>query len=87
MEIWDIVFWLGTWQLYLWSYRIFSLLYRSFFGVEASTERYGQDSWAVITGATDGLGLASAKNLASRGFNIVLISETLEKLETTAKII
>jgi short-subunit dehydrogenase len=33
------------------------------------------------------LGLSSAKHLAGCGFNIVLIAETLEKLETTALLI
>jgi 17beta-estradiol 17-dehydrogenase / very-long-chain 3-oxoacyl-CoA reductase len=84
MEIWDIIFWLGLWQIYLWSHRFVSLIYRSWFGVQVSTERYGKDSWAVITGATDGIGLASAKHLASCGFNIVLISRTLAKLDVEA---
>ena len=37
--------------------------------------------WAVITGATDGIGKGFAKELASKGINIVLVSRTLAKLQ------
>ncbi|KAK9305439.1 hypothetical protein QLX08_003562 [Tetragonisca angustula] len=43
--------------------------------------RFGD--WAVVTGSTDGIGKAYAKELASRGINLVLISRNLEKLEKT----
>nr|XP_033325770.1 inactive hydroxysteroid dehydrogenase-like protein 1 [Megalopta genalis]XP_033325771.1 inactive hydroxysteroid dehydrogenase-like protein 1 [Megalopta genalis]XP_033325772.1 inactive hydroxysteroid dehydrogenase-like protein 1 [Megalopta genalis]XP_033325773.1 inactive hydroxysteroid dehydrogenase-like protein 1 [Megalopta genalis]XP_033325774.1 inactive hydroxysteroid dehydrogenase-like protein 1 [Megalopta genalis] len=39
--------------------------------------------WAVVTGSTDGIGKAYAKELAARGVNLVLISRSLEKLEKT----
>lgn len=39
---------------------------------------------SVVTGATDGIGRAYAVELAARGFNLVLISRTAEKLERTA---
>jgi len=41
--------------------------------------------WAVVTGATDGIGKAYAQKLASLGLNIVLISRTLEKLQQVAE--
>ncbi|KAM5171244.1 17-beta-hydroxysteroid dehydrogenase type 3-like isoform 2-T2 [Mantella aurantiaca] len=44
--------------------------------------KYG--GWAVITGATDGIGKSYAKELAKMGFNVVLISRTLEKLKKVA---
>jgi len=53
--------------------------------VKATTARYGEDSWAVITGSTDGIGKAAAIYLARQGFNIVLVSRTLAKLQTVAK--
>ena len=37
----------------------------------------------VVTGSTDGIGKAYAKELASRGMNLILISRTLERLEKT----
>ncbi|KAK9496504.1 hypothetical protein O3M35_013201 [Rhynocoris fuscipes] len=40
--------------------------------------------WAVVTGATDGLGKAFAYKLASLGINVVLISRSKSKLEAVA---
>ncbi|XP_061180306.1 very-long-chain 3-oxoacyl-CoA reductase-like [Saccostrea echinata] len=41
-------------------------------------------SWAVVTGSTDGIGKAYAKELAKRGVNIVLISRSEAKLQEVA---
>ncbi|XP_064489858.1 very-long-chain 3-oxoacyl-CoA reductase-like [Ornithodoros turicata] len=40
--------------------------------------------WAVVTGASDGIGKAYAEELAKRGLNVVLLSRTLEKLQSVA---
>ncbi|XP_063703996.1 very-long-chain 3-oxoacyl-CoA reductase-like [Culicoides brevitarsis] len=48
-----------------------------------SLKKFGK--WAVITGATDGIGKEYAKNLAKNGVNVVLISRTISKLEDVAK--
>lgn len=42
-------------------------------------------TWAVVTGASDGIGKEYALQLAAKGFNIVLISRTQSKLDTLAK--
>lgn len=49
-------------------------------------KKYGakQGKWAVVTGASDGIGKEYAFQLASRGLNVVLISRTLSKLELIA---
>lgn len=44
-------------------------------------QRYGAGSWALITGASDGLGKAFAQKLAGHGFNLVLVSRTQSKLD------
>ena len=42
-------------------------------------------SWAVVTGATDGIGKGFCLELAKQGMNIVLVSRNLEKLRVVAK--
>ncbi|XP_075783632.1 very-long-chain 3-oxoacyl-CoA reductase [Pelodiscus sinensis] len=44
----------------------------------------GLGAWAVVTGATDGIGKAYAEELAKHGMNVVLISRAQEKLEHVA---
>ena len=59
-------------RLYIWSQFCSSTDYR---------KRYGQ--WAVISGATDGIGLAMAKELAGRGHSIVAIGIYDDELAST----
>lgn len=56
------------------------LIWRQTQGVRVTPERYGADSWAVVTGASEGVGFAFAEELAARGFNIVLMARDLAKL-------
>ena len=39
-------------------------------------------SWTLATGATDGIGKAFTNSLAKEGFNIILVSRTLQKLKS-----
>uniref|UniRef100_A0A8C5FUG9 3-ketoacyl-CoA reductase n=1 Tax=Gadus morhua TaxID=8049 RepID=A0A8C5FUG9_GADMO len=41
--------------------------------------------WAVVTGATDGIGKSYAEELARRGFSMMLISRSQDKLDDVAK--
>ncbi|XP_033224731.1 very-long-chain 3-oxoacyl-CoA reductase isoform X2 [Belonocnema kinseyi] len=43
-----------------------------------------QGRWAVVTGATDGLGKAYAKAFADKGLDVVLVSRSIERLEEAA---
>ena len=38
--------------------------------------RYGKGSWAMVTGASDGLGKQYCHELASEGLNIVLMGRS-----------
>jgi 17beta-estradiol 17-dehydrogenase / very-long-chain 3-oxoacyl-CoA reductase len=40
-----------------------------------------QKAWALVTGATEGIGKALARELASRGFNVVIHGRNPKKLE------
>ena len=53
------------------------------FGYTHDLGKYGE--WAVVTGSTDGIGLQYALQLAAKGFNIVLVSRSEEKLRTVSK--
>ncbi|XP_055383144.1 very-long-chain 3-oxoacyl-CoA reductase-B [Condylostylus longicornis] len=56
-----------------------NLIGPNFIGPKVDVEKMGK--WAVITGATEGIGKAYAKALAKKGLNVILISRSLEKLE------
>ena len=46
-------------------------------------QHYGE--WAIVTGCTQGIGLAYAKELAKRKMNLLLVSRSLEKLTLLAE--
>jgi len=58
-------------------------IYRHFLRPAKNLKNYG--SWAVVTGATDGIGLALAKELAKKKINIFLIARNPVKLKEVSK--
>lgn len=60
--------------------KIFILSQLSWFKVDYK-KRYGK--WAVISGSTDGIGLAMARELARRGHSIVVMGKNEQKLAKT----
>jgi len=46
-------------------------------------EKYGPNSYGVVTGGSKGLGKEYAVQLATRGFNILLVARGIEALEET----
>lgn len=55
------------------------LYYKLFCCINLSHYKYG---YVLITGSSDGIGKALAYEFARRGFNLILISRTLSKLES-----
>ncbi|KDO31024.1 hypothetical protein SPRG_04210 [Saprolegnia parasitica CBS 223.65] len=56
--------------------------YASFLRGGKKLTKYGK--WAIVTGATDGIGKATAIELARKGLNVALISRTQSKLDEVA---
>lgn len=56
MDLKQIVFLIGLYVMIASLVRILAAIKRTFFGTKVFVERYGQDSWAVVTGCTDGIG-------------------------------
>lgn len=70
-------------------YKILQSLYATIFpylfAVPHNLQVLAGAKWAVVTGSTDGIGLAYAYELAKKGFDLVLISRTQDKLNKVAK--
>ncbi|OQR93542.1 estradiol 17-beta-dehydrogenase [Achlya hypogyna] len=59
-----------------------SAIYAFFLRPGKKLTKYGK--WAIVTGATDGIGKATALELARKGMNVALISRTQSKLDEAA---
>jgi NADPH:quinone reductase-like Zn-dependent oxidoreductase len=58
------------------------ICYQIYWRVWFKTDWRGyRGEWAVITGASDGLGRAFAEGLARRGLNVVILSRTPTKVQ------
>ncbi|XP_029000468.1 very-long-chain 3-oxoacyl-CoA reductase-B [Betta splendens] len=83
------LFWLGaltaSWLSVCAVYRLLSGIRVWVLGNGRLVSPTALGKWAVVTGATDGIGKAYAEQLARRGFAIVLISRSQEKLDEVSK--
>lgn len=76
---WILAFFaLGLLSILKASITILQWLFVSFIRHGKNLKRYG--SWAIVTGATDGIGRALAFQLACRGLNLVLVGRSPNKL-------
>ncbi|XP_022775617.1 very-long-chain 3-oxoacyl-CoA reductase-like protein At1g24470 [Durio zibethinus] len=57
-------------------------VFTTFFRAPMNLNKYG--SWALVTGATDGIGKAFACQLARQGLNLILVSRNSNKLKTVS---
>lgn len=79
----SLCFFVGVVKVTLFTLNFLTLIKDLFLVPATDYSKYGNklQCWALVTGASDGLGLEYARQLAARGFNIVLVSRTLSKLE------
>ncbi|XP_040185052.1 inactive hydroxysteroid dehydrogenase-like protein 1 [Rana temporaria] len=78
--IWNVSSLLNFWYSMIQQYAIPFFISRT-----KHIRQYGE--WAIVTGATDGIGKAYAEELASHGINIILVSRNPEKLKKVSKAI
>ncbi|KAG7194015.1 uncharacterized protein KQ657_005214 [Scheffersomyces spartinae] len=81
---------LGVFKLTTLVLNFSAVIFDSFILPPVNFKKYGggargnNGKWAVITGASDGIGKEYAFQLAAKGLNIVLVSRTESKLEVVA---
>lgn len=62
-------------------FSFFNFFYKKFLRSKKNlVQTYGENTWALITGASDGIGQAFCEELAQSGFNICLLARNREKL-------
>lgn len=77
---------LGTVGSARYCYRTLSVFLQIFLLPGHSLNRYGakKGAWAIVTGASDGIGKEFAFQLAKAGFNVFLVARNIELLNATA---
>jgi len=65
------------------AFRILYFIYKRLRPRKDLTNRYGLNTWALVTGGTDGIGKACCFELASMEFNVLIASRNKEKLQRT----
>ncbi|GKD08695.1 very-long-chain 3-oxoacyl-CoA reductase-like protein [Tanacetum coccineum] len=70
---------LGFLSLFKLTFNLLKWVFIAFIRPPKNLKNYG--SWALITGATDGIGKAFAFQLAQKGLDLILVSRNLAKLE------
>uniref|UniRef100_A0A914CAY5 Uncharacterized protein n=1 Tax=Acrobeloides nanus TaxID=290746 RepID=A0A914CAY5_9BILA len=85
MSFQTIILFLGWGVLAYFLYKLirnfYNILYPFVIATPKDLKVLAGANWAVVTGSTDGIGKAYALDLASRGFNIVLVSRTQQRLD------
>jgi 17beta-estradiol 17-dehydrogenase / very-long-chain 3-oxoacyl-CoA reductase len=56
-------------------------LYTNFYRRDTLSRYLSRETWAIVTGGSDGIGLAMARRLAQRGFNVLVTGRNEEKLK------
>ncbi|XP_074595222.1 very-long-chain 3-oxoacyl-CoA reductase-like [Brevipalpus obovatus] len=85
MNAYVIVGFIAFWYLVIWVLcKVYRVVYRNLIGPQFGLGvkwRLTEDDWAVVTGCTDGIGLEYARQLAAKGYKMLLISRNQAKLD------
>ncbi|KIK68958.1 hypothetical protein GYMLUDRAFT_34992 [Collybiopsis luxurians FD-317 M1] len=82
----SLILGLGATTIARFCYRTLSVLLQIFVLPGQSLKRYGakKGAWAIVTGASDGIGKEFAFQLAKAGFNVYLVARNIELLDAAA---
>lgn len=72
---------IGAIWLFVLIIKLLSNIIRIMIPAKDYADRYGVNTWAVVTGGSDGLGLGFCEELANLGFNICMISRNKNKMQ------
>ncbi|KIO33893.1 hypothetical protein M407DRAFT_240809 [Tulasnella calospora MUT 4182] len=78
---------IGALTLSCYAWNFIKLVTKSFIVPGYNLKKFGAKNgrWAVVTGATDGIGREFALQLAKAGFNVFIASRSMDKLEAVRK--
>ncbi|KAK7473003.1 hypothetical protein VKT23_001107 [Stygiomarasmius scandens] len=78
---------LGSYSIAKVLYQTLSVLLQTFVLPGTSLKKFGakKGAWAIVTGASDGIGKEFAFQLAKSGFNVFLVARNRQLLDSTAK--
>lgn len=80
---WDLMMYIGTLVVASQIFSFLSVLYKTLLRKGKNLRKYGE--WAVVTGATDGIGKALAFELARKGCSVFLLSRSEDRLAIVKK--
>jgi len=68
-------------------FKLGTIIFQQFIQKPTDLKKFGakEGSWALITGASDGIGRQFANEFGKAGFNLLLVSRTKSKLDDVAK--
>lgn len=83
----DLFYCLGLGLVFYYFFKLLNFVSHLLFwkGYDLKSRYYENDSWAIVTGASDGIGKEFALKFASLGFNVVLIARNKEKTQKVAE--
>jgi 17beta-estradiol 17-dehydrogenase / very-long-chain 3-oxoacyl-CoA reductase len=80
--VWTTIFYMGLVRVLLNVWDLGQMLHEHYIMKRLDlAQRYGQGSWAFVTGAANGLGLEYSTQLAKLGFNLVMVDLDQEGLD------